>query len=197
MKSKLGKQRVWNVQVGTKKGEGTIKVFREDGKYFEIGMITKGFDRPMLLNYGIGKISAILMDGKVAVEPESIVTTMDGEEKIEQDRVLRASSDNPNYSGLPDGFKTGANFLDGQRIIYRDGLPENYVSVVTETPKRKIKINGEETFIQCKMISLKELGQTADGPGKAAIFDAMAKYLTEEELSEIVEKVEKHIRRGK
>ncbi len=191
MKLILGKQGFWNAQTGE---NGDVKISREDGKFFEIAMITKGYDRPIVLNYGIGKIAAILMDGKVATEPETIVTSLDGEQTIQQDRILRASSDNPNYSGLPQNdVKTGANFLDSQRIIYRDGATESHVSAATELPKRKIKINGEESFVDCKLISFKELGQTADGPGKVALFDAIAKYLTNEELAEMVNKISERI----
>lgn len=194
MRIMLGKNKdMWFVDVDV---NGEMIVKREDGKYFEIGMITKGFDRPIILNYGIGKIAAVLMDGKVATEPETIVTTLDGEQTIKQDRVLRASADNPDYSGLPENdIKTGANFLDGQRVIYRDGCTESHVFVTTQIPKRKIKVDGNNVYVDCKMITLKELGKTADGPGKVALFDAMAAYLTDEELTDIAKKISERIQK--
>lgn len=188
MKIMLGRKKdQWYTELDV---NGEMITKREDDKFFEIRMITAGYDRPIVVNYGIGKIAAVLMDGKVVTEPETIVTSVDGEQTIKQDRILRASADNPNYSQLPQNdIKTGANFLDSQRIIYRDGATESHVMTATQIPKRKVKINGEDTFVDCKLISLKELGQTADGPGKVALFDAISKFLTDRELTEIVKKI--------
>ncbi len=195
MESLLGVQKTWKADIDD---NGNLKVFRPDGQFFEIDLITAGYDRPIIVNYGIGKIAAILMaGGKLAVEPEVVVTSVDGVQKMEQDRVLRASQDNPNYSSLPQAdIQTGANFLDSQRIIYRDGLTQSHVMAATDVPMRKVKDKdapGGSKFVPCKMITLKDLGKTADGPGKISIFDAMSMLLDEDELTQIVDLMIKRI----
>lgn len=185
-KMDLGKQKVWQAEINN---DGSMKIARNDGKFFEIDMITEEYDRPILVNYGRGVTSPVLVKGKIAVEPETIVASLDDKTKISQNRVLRASFDNPNFSGMPEGKVVGENYLDGQRIIYRDGAVKSTVSVSETAPKRKTK-NG---FIDCETISLKELGQTVDAPGKAALLDVLAKYLTDEEASEILNVIAERI----
>lgn len=176
----LGKQNVWQAEINN---DGTMKIARNDGKFFKIGMITKDYDRPVIVNFGSARTSVVLVNGKIAVEPETIVASLDGTEIINQNRVLRASPDNPNFSGLPkDDVLTGENFLDGQRIIYSDGPVKSFASTIDAPPQRKIK----DGFVDCETISLKELGKTVDAPGKAALLDVLATYLTDDEASELL-----------
>ena len=183
----LGKQGVWQAEIN---GDGTMRIARKDGKFFEIGMITKDYDRPVMVNFGPARTSVVLVNGKIAVEPETIVASLDGTEIVNQNRILRASPDNPNFSGLPkDDVLTGENFLDGQRIIYSDGPVKSFASTIDAPPQRKTK----EGFVDCEIISLKELGKTFDAPGKAALLDVLAKYLTNKEASEILNTISDRI----
>ena len=182
----LGKQKLWKLIIDEK--NGTFRVFRPDGQYFEIDFLTDGYDRPVLLNYGIGKTASILMpDGTIAVEPEKISSGLNGE-SFEQNRVLRASQDNPNYKDLPvNDIPTGENFLDGQRIIYRDGLVESHAMAATTLPERKVKHKDNPDgfrFVQCETVPLNKIVKT-DGPGKISIYDLMALLLTDDEWTTI------------
>ncbi|MDP4009852.1 MAG: hypothetical protein Q8P53_02590 [Candidatus Shapirobacteria bacterium] len=176
---KLGKQGVWRAEID---GEGGFKVAREDGKFFEIGIITTGYDRPVIVNFGQGVTSVVLVNGKVTVEDEKLVISLAGDQ-MTQKRVLRASADNPNFVGIPLGEVVGANRLDSQRIIYEDGVlgVQTLASATTETPLRKV--NGQE--VACEVMSIKDFASSADGPGKVALFDVMAAMLTAEELTQI------------
>ncbi len=178
----LGKQKLWKLVIDEE--NRTFRLYRPDGQYFEIDFLTEGYDRPVLLNYGIGKTASILMpDGTIAVEPEKISSDLNGE-LFEQNRVLRASQDNPNYKDLPiDDKITGENFLDGQRIIYRDGLVESHAMAATEIPNRKVKDKNAPDgfrFVPCETVPLNKIGE-ADGPGKIAIYDLMKLLYTDEE----------------
>lgn len=178
----LGNEKTWKLDVDEK--NRTFRLYRPDGQYFQIDFLTNGYDRPVLVNYGIGKTASILMsDGTIAVEPEKISSGLNGE-SFEQNRVLRASKDNPNYKDLPaNDKKTGENFLDGQRIIYRDGLVESHAMAATEKPTRKVKDkdapNGVK-FVPCETVPLNKIGE-ADGPGKISIYDLMVLLLTDTE----------------
>lgn len=182
----LGKQKAWKLVVDEE--NATFRLYRLDGQYFEIDFLTDGYDRPVLVNYGIGKIASILMsDGTVAVEPEKISSGINGE-SVEQNRVLRASQDNPTYKDLPkNDTPTGKNFLDGQRIIYRDGLVESHAMAATEAPTRKVKDKDAPEgfkFVECESVLLNKIGEF-DGPGKISIYDLMALLLTDEEWANI------------
>jgi hypothetical protein len=174
--SLVGPEKKWLLTVNEdENGNVFPELVRPDGQFFRMVLVTKGFDRPIFENFGSAKICvAVNEDGKVAVEPEKILLSAESGNDFEQNRVVRASADNPKYRGVPDGIKTGEGYPDGQRVIYRDTPVDNLVTAITE-PLMRNKGKGE--FVPCQMISPSEFGgETTDVPGKAAIFDAFAMF---------------------
>jgi hypothetical protein len=173
----LGEAKQWELKLYQNKETGAFipVIHRPDGKFFEIVWADKGFERPIAVNFGLSKVCvAIDPSGNVAVEPEKILLSAETGDDFGQNRIIRASSDNPKYQKVPEGVNTGKGYPDGQRVIYRDGPVEDLVTAVTEPPMRE-KSKGE--FVPCQMIPMSELGETMDVPGKAAIFDAFATFL--------------------
>lgn len=181
----LGKQKVWQLIVRKEDDDVvTVHIRRTDDKFFEITLDTDGYDRPILTNFGIAKVAVVIdEEGNIATEPETI-THPNGEKEL-QNRVIRASSDNPAYGNLPNGIASGANMLDAQRIRYRDGAVESTLAAANITPTRKTKTG----YVPCEMVPLKDMDRTYDGPGKAAIFDAILTLLTKKELATLGRKL--------
>lgn len=175
----LGSQWLWKLTVfEDENGNKIPEITRPDGLHFRMVFATTGYDRPMFENFGPSKIAVAIDEcGHVAMEPENILFGLpeDGA-YFSQDRVIRASHDNPKHSGVPEGVLTGKNYLDGQRVVYRDNLPDSLAVAVKEPPKRK---DGEK-FYPCDMVAMSKIGESLDGPGKAAIFDAFAHLLPRE-----------------
>jgi len=130
----------------------------------------------MIENYGPSKVAvAVNAKGEVAVEPEKVVKSADGR-SFTQERIIRASYDNPKYNGVPKGIPTGTNYLDAQRIFYRDTPPESQVAAVDEPPMREI---SKGNFVPCNMVPVSSFASNLDGAGKAALLDALASFLPE------------------
>jgi hypothetical protein len=112
--------------------------------------------------------------------------------------VLRASQDNPAYRNLPtDDVRTGENYLDGQRIIYRDGLVESHAMAAIKPPTRRIKDKDAPDgfkYVPCDVVPIQKIGN-ADGPGKISVFDLMAMLLTDREWAEIGIKLFKRLQK--
>lgn len=174
----LGAEKIWVLTVYRDKNGNLIpEIGRNDGRYFRVTLATKGHDRPVTENYGSSKVGvAINVNGEVAVEPESILTDIEAGDTFWQNRIIRASCDNPKYTGVPEGIVTGENYGDSQHVIYRDSLPESLVCAVFEPPMRKT----EEGFVPCTMLPLTDYAAYPDALGKAAIFDAFASLIPEE-----------------
>ncbi len=180
----LGKQKVWQATI-TRGDDGVamLNVCRTDGQFYEIKLNTDGYDRPEIINYGIGKTSVVLnKDGCVATEPE-VITHPNGSKET-QDRIIRASADNPKYGDVPKGIVSGSNMLDSQRVKYRDGAVWSMVGATEVPPTRETK----DGFVPCKMVPLSGMGNY-DAPGKAAMMDAVLTLLTEDELAELGRKL--------
>jgi hypothetical protein len=180
LKLLLGEAKQWQLELYVNKETGAFipAIRRTDGKFFENTWADKGFERPIAVNFGPSKVCvAVASDGKVAVEPERILLSAESGEDFGQNRIIRASSDNPKYQKIPDGVNTGKGYPDGQRVIYRDGPVDNLVTAVVEPPMRE---KGKGEFVPCEMIPTSELGESMDVPGKAAIFDALVTLLPDQ-----------------
>lgn len=180
----LGKQGVWEATI-TRGDDGValLDVRRTDGKFFDIRLETDGYDRPVVTNYGVGNTAVVFnKHGWVATEPET-TKYIDGS-TVTQDRIIRASADNPNYGGLPKGIVSGRNMLDTQRVRYRDGAVVSTLAATDAAPTRQTK----DGFVPCKMVPLSGM-RNYDAPGKAALMDACLTLLTEEELAELGKKL--------
>lgn len=183
----MGKKIVFKEQVGPlqnwvltvyedENGNLIPEMARNDRKFFRVILATKGYDRPVVENFGPSKVGVVInVNGEVAVEPEIVLTDIEAGETLEQDRIIRASFDNPNYLGVPEGIVTGENYGDSQRVTYRDLLPQSLASAVNEPPMRKTK----EGFVPCTMLPLTDYAASGDALGKAAIFDAFASLMPE------------------
>ncbi|MCW1949671.1 MAG: hypothetical protein KIH89_004510 [Candidatus Shapirobacteria bacterium] len=180
----LGPQRVWELTI-TRDENGVLmpRISRTDGKFFDIRLETEGYDRPVITNYGIGNTAVVFdKNGCIATEPE-VTKYIDGS-TVTQNRVIRASADNPNYGGLPKGTVSGRNMLDTQRVRYRDGAVVSTLAAADFPPTRKT----QDGFVPCKMVPLIGM-ENYDAPGKAALMDAILTLLTEEELAALGRKL--------
>lgn len=176
----LGESKQWALWIYINKDTGAIiaGIARYDQKWFKVGWTDKGFERPITVNFGPSKVCiAVDKDGNVAVEPEEILLSAESGDSFTQNRVIRASADNPKYRGVPDGINTGNGYPDGQRVIYRDGPVSQLLTAVEEPPMREI---GKGEFAPCTMLTSFELSTGMDIPGKAALFDALVTYFPNE-----------------
>lgn len=173
----VGPHKEWKLTVcEDDEGNWIPEISRVDGRSSRVIFLTKGFDRPIIQNFGQSKVVvAVDRTGAVAVELEEIVLTPEVGDHFTHNRVIRASADNPKYSKLPGGYLTGKNYLDGQRVLYRDSVPESLATAIEKPPMMATKYG----LTPCEMLTLSEIGESFDAPGKAAIFDALALFLPE------------------
>lgn len=192
---KLGKTGTW-IETGSTEG---VIVTREDGKFFDVVMWTEGYDRPMIVQKGIGQISLVFHNGKVVVEDEVFPISADGKEKISQKRLPRASANNLAYSSLNLGEVVGRDYLDSQRIIYAEEPNRFTAGHNREIPtKAEVmiedgvpRLTGKSTRLEA--ISLKEYAKSQDGPGKVAFANAVLHYLSDEELERLAREISARI----